>query len=165
MNKKDKHVSVRRKAAVQNGEPRRLRTYFLIATCALLLVSGFFFAGRQHFSSMDYGMKNSKLRRQIDQLEAEKRRLLLAREISLSPMELKKAAKKTGIIDHSADGIVAQVASSTKDKAAPPAASAEPRSLIIKTAAVTPAKPVVEKADLKPERAERVVKRTTTAAE
>jgi hypothetical protein len=27
---------------------------------------------RQHFSSMDYGIKNSKLRKQMDELESEK---------------------------------------------------------------------------------------------
>ena len=33
-------------------------------------------------------MKNSRLRKQIDDLESEKRRLLLAREVSLSPAEI-----------------------------------------------------------------------------
>lgn len=164
MNKSDKHTSIKRKAETQGREPGRWKTYLLIALCALLLVSGFFFAGRQHFSSMDYGMKNSKLRRQVDQLEAEKRRLLLAREISLSPMELKKAAKKAGITDPVNSPAVAQLASATKDKAAAPAA-ADDKPLIIKTASVTSAKPNVEKADLKPEKAERQPKRVTIAAE
>ena len=89
-------------------EPKRWRTFLMTAVCGLLLVSGFFFAGRQHFSSMDYGMKNSKLRRQVDELEAEKRRLMLAREVSLTPAEIKRAAKKSGILDTPADGMVAQ---------------------------------------------------------
>jgi hypothetical protein len=107
--------------------------------CGLLLVSGFFFAGRQHFASMDYGMKNSRLRKQVDELEAEKRRLLLAREVSLSPGEIKKAAKKTGLTDPGASGeVVAQVASATKEKAAP-STTADPKPLVVKTAAVSTA--------------------------
>ena len=70
------------------------RTSLLAFVCMLILVCGIFLAGRQHFSSMDFGMKNSRLRKQVDELEAEKRRLLLAREVSLSPAEIKKAAKK-----------------------------------------------------------------------
>src|SRR6476469_5921202 len=93
----------------------RWRTYTLIVTCCLLTISGVFFAGRQHFSWMDIGMKNSRLRKQIDELQAEKRRLLLAREISLSPMEIKKAAKKVGLADAEGSATVAQVVTSTKD--------------------------------------------------
>ena len=78
---------------------RRFGAYALFVVCTATLASGFFFAARQHFASMDYGMKNSRLRRQIDQLEAEKRRLILAREVSLSPAEIKKSAKKVGLLD------------------------------------------------------------------
>ena len=86
MNKRDRVASESR-ITVRNAddEPKRWRTFLLMGVCLTLLVSGFFFAGRQHFSSMDYGMKNAKLRNQIVQLEAEKRRLVLAREVSLSP--------------------------------------------------------------------------------
>src|SRR3954468_22313342 len=76
---------------------RRRRTWPAIAACVTVLVCGFFFAARQHFSSMDFGMKNSRLRKQIDDLESEKRRLLLAREVSLSATELKKAATRAKI--------------------------------------------------------------------
>jgi len=64
--------------------------------CGAILVTGFFFAGKLHFSSMDYGIRNSKLRKQLDELESEKRRLLLGREISLSPAELLRSARKIG---------------------------------------------------------------------
>jgi hypothetical protein len=113
-----------------------------MAVCGTIVVGGFFFAGRQHFSSMDYGMKNSRLRRQIDELEAEKRRLMLAREISLSPAEIKRAARKVGLVDGDPQNVpVAQVISTSREKAAPqpPAAAAKP--MIIKTAAVTRAQP------------------------
>lgn len=81
------------------NRPGGVMASVFVLICAATLGSGFFFAARQHFSSMDFGMKNSRLRKQIEQLEAEKRRLILAREISLSPSELKKAAKKVGLMD------------------------------------------------------------------
>jgi hypothetical protein len=80
--------------------------YFLMTVlCGLFLVVGFFFAASQHFSAIDYGMQNSRLRKQIDELETEKRQLMLAREIALSPAELKKAAKKMGLTAMTASNI------------------------------------------------------------
>jgi hypothetical protein len=74
--------------------------YYVAATAVCcVLVAGFFLAARQHFSSIDFGIKNSRLRRQLDELQAEKRRLLLSKEITLSPAEIKKAAKRVGFVD------------------------------------------------------------------
>jgi hypothetical protein len=64
-----------------------------------MLVIGFFFAARQHFASIEYGIKNSALRKQLTELESEKRRLLLAKEVSLSPAEIKKAARRIGFTE------------------------------------------------------------------
>ncbi|MBX3244940.1 MAG: hypothetical protein KF685_10825 [Acidobacteria bacterium] len=74
---------------------------YLILTiiCACVLAAGFFFAALQHFATMDIGFKNSSLRKQVEELEAEKRRLLLAREIALSPSEIAKTAKGLGFTD------------------------------------------------------------------
>ncbi len=69
--------------------------------CILFLVVGFFGAARQHFASINYGIKNSKLRKQIDELKQQKRRLLLAREVAFSPFEINKAARKIGFREHS----------------------------------------------------------------
>ncbi len=137
-------MTKRKAAARRKSEQQRGRTYALILVCGLLVVSGFFFAGRQHFSSMDYGMKNSRLRKQIDDLESEKRRLLLAREISSSPMEIKKAAKKIGFGEQTdVQAPVAQMTSTTKDKAVPPitttASAAPDKELVVRTASVKPA--------------------------
>lgn len=141
MNERDQTRPRRIKAKQNQNGSMRLRTYALVFICILMLVSGFFFAARQHFSSMDFGMKNARLRRQVDELEAEKRRLLLAREISLSPAQIKKAAKKTGLIDPPGSiGEIAQVVSTTKEKALPVVAS-ETKSLVIKTAAVSAVPP------------------------
>jgi hypothetical protein len=113
-----------------------------MALCGLMLVAGFFFAGRQHFSSMDYGMKNSRLRRQVDELQAEKRRLLLAREIAMSPAEIKKAARKIGLSDAAEPEVeLAKANVATKDKTTPTttAATAPAKPMILKTASVTAA--------------------------
>ncbi len=80
-----------------NSIPWRYRVFTLI--CGLFLITGFFIAARQHFSSIDYSIKNSRLRRQLDELEADKRRLMLAKEIALSPAEIKKVAKKIGFTE------------------------------------------------------------------
>ena len=68
----------------------------LVLVCACVVATGFFFAARQHFTSMDYGIKNSKLREQLRNLEAEKRRLMLAREVASSPLAIRKAALGLG---------------------------------------------------------------------
>lgn len=81
----------------------RLQLYVLMGIFVAILVTGFFFAARQHFSSIDYGIRNSKLRKQLDDLETEKRRLLLAREVSVAPSQIKLAAKKLGIGGQDAD--------------------------------------------------------------
>ncbi len=69
----------------------------LVAICACVVAVGFFFAARQHFTSMDYSIKNSKLREQLQNLETEKRRLLLAREVASSPLAIRKAATALGM--------------------------------------------------------------------
>ena len=138
---------------------RRWTTYSLVFVCCLTLASGFFFAARQHFSSIDYGMKNSRLRKQVDELEAEKRRLILAREVSLSPGEIKKAAKKAGMIEPvTSESDVAQLASSTREKAVP-TTPATARSMVIKTAAVSAVPPTVTATYPKPAKVAKVVKK------
>lgn len=73
----------------------------LTVICGAFLVAGFFGAARQHFASIDYGIKNSKLRKQVKDLEAEKQRLILAREVAYSPAKIKKAARKIGMVETS----------------------------------------------------------------
>lgn len=84
----------------------------LVLVCASVVATGFFFAARQHFTSMDYGLKNSKLREQLRNLEAEKRRLMLAREVASSPLAIRKAALGLGFrnqTDVTAIPVVAKV--------------------------------------------------------
>lgn len=143
---------------------RRISTMALILTCVVMVTGGFFVAARQHFASMDYGMKNSRLRKQIDQLESEKRRLLLAREISLSPAEIKKAVKKIGIGESGPEPMVATTAS--LKTTAPQRNSAVPagpeKVLVAKTASVKPTRSTVASA-VRSERNDRLDKKGTDA--
>jgi hypothetical protein len=84
--------------------------------CGLLLVGGFFVAARQHFSVMDFAIKNAKLRREKENLESEQRRLYLTREISISPAEIKKAAKKIGLQELTAQSIQIMMPKKATDK-------------------------------------------------
>ena len=86
-------------------DPIPWRYCFLALICGVLLVGGFFLAARQHFSAIDYGIKNAKLRREKENLEAEQQRLKLAREVTLSPSEIKKAARKIGLREMTASNI------------------------------------------------------------
>jgi hypothetical protein len=158
MNRKNQGRT-RRERRQKQHVPSRWRTYSLMFVCALTLVCGFFFAARQHFSSMDFGMKNSRLRKQVDDLESEKRRLLLAREISLSPAEIKKAAKKTGLLNlpSAVESQIAQVVSTTKEKALPQAVS-EAKTMVIKTASVSAVPPATTASYAKKEKSEKSTK-------
>lgn len=97
-------------------DPIPWRYCFLTLVCGLALVVGFFFAARQHFSSMDYGIKNSKLKKQKSELEDAQRQLILDKEIALSPSEIKKAAKKLGLTDMTAANISSFSSSEKQEK-------------------------------------------------
>lgn len=102
----------------------------VMVVCVGLLATGFFFAARQHFTAMDLGIKNSKLRKQVDDMESEKRRLLLSREIVRSPGEVKRIAIRHGLRD--ADEIFTPEQANAIDNGA--------RSLVVKTSLAAPAK-------------------------
>ena len=69
----------------------------LLLFCGLGLASGFVYAGRQHFTSLNYGYKTQELRRERDRLAEEQRRYLLQREAAASPIHLEQAAKRLGM--------------------------------------------------------------------
>lgn len=147
-------------AANRPTAKKRLTTYSLILISSLMLATGFFFAATQHFSSMDYGMKNSRLRKQVDQLEAEKRRLMLAKEVSMSPVEIKKAAKKAGLLDPAPS--VVQQAEPTLAKSVP-VETKNDQPLVVKTAAVSSATKQVTTAIARSEKTTRESKKTVSA--
>lgn len=95
-NNQTKSVPQNKRRSSARGVSLPLRYRLLLLACGIFLIIGFFFAARQHFSSIDFSMKNSHLRKMSEELESDKRRLLLAKEIALSPAEIKKAAQKIG---------------------------------------------------------------------
>ncbi len=64
----------------------------------VLLAGGFFSAARQHFFSMDYGIRNSRLKTKIEDLRSRNRRLRLEKEVALSPETIREAAGRLGLI-------------------------------------------------------------------
>ncbi|MBS1792945.1 MAG: hypothetical protein JSS81_03780 [Acidobacteria bacterium] len=106
-------------------DPIPWRYCILTLVCGVFLVGGFFLAARAHFSSIDFGIKNSGLKKQIDDLESEKRRLLLLKEIALSPAELKKAAKKLGLTEITASSFETVRSDDAKPDASPNAKNAD----------------------------------------
>jgi len=84
-------------------DPIPWRYCLLTLLCGVFLVGGFFVAARSHFASIDFGIKNSTLKKQLEDLEAEKRRLMWLKETALSPAEIKKAAKKLGLTEMTAN--------------------------------------------------------------
>lgn len=92
-------------APKRQRDPIPWRYCFLTLICGSLLVGGFFLAARQHFSAIDFGIKNARLRQQKENLEAEQQRHKLTREMTLSPDAIKKAARKIGLREMTASNI------------------------------------------------------------
>ena len=155
---------------VPSGEISSLSWRYLVVVviCGCVLAAGFFFAARLHFTSMDFGIKNSELRKQLEDLEAENRRLLLAREVSLAPSEIKRVAKNLGFremavyrvpvsIVSDASKVKAETAKSTTDKLP---ISQEKLPNVKLTAYQRPAKSPLNEPSLSGEPADKPAKRT-----
>jgi hypothetical protein len=123
----------------------------LTIACAAFLATGFFFAARQHFAAMDLGMKNSTLRKQIEEMEGQKRQLVLAREIVRSPAEMKRIAANKGFRQRDAVAVAVSMTGSNKtlvERTAlvtPSAAGPKP----VKAFLPTGTKPVIVTADVR----------------
>ncbi len=153
-------TAVRKKARVLSP----FRAFVTMALAGAIVVSGIFLAATQHFSFWDMSIKNSRLRQQIDALQAEKRRLLVAREVSLSPAEIKKAAEKASLLSAPGDTAIARTMPKPNTAAAASAQrkeSTEPVSAsaaaVLKTSLVRPA--------LQPNAPVQIAKRTNGEAE
>ena len=81
-----------------------------VVGCGAVLVGGFLFAAKTHFASINYCLQNSDLKKKVADLEAEKRRLLLNREVAMAPAEIRKSARKIGLVDATALNIAAVTA-------------------------------------------------------
>jgi hypothetical protein len=133
-------------------DPIPWRYCFLTLLCGGILVVGFFFAARQHFSAISLGMKNSELRKQRDELQTEERRLKVSREVAFSPSELEKVAKSIGLekISNAAYEIVG-VETKREDK---------PKSAFVKTAKADKSEKAVN-----PDKTEKVAKNEKSLSE
>jgi hypothetical protein len=105
MKKRNVSPSSGKSQVKRERDPLPWRYCLLTLICGLILVGGFFYAARQHFSAIDYSIKNAKLRQQKENLVSEQRQLYLAREISSAPLQIKKAAKKIGLQDFTTNSI------------------------------------------------------------
>lgn len=144
-------MAKRRRTAELKGSEiinERWKLYLVMVIISVVIVAGFFLSGKQHFSSWDFSIRNSKLRKQIDELETEKRRLILAREVANSPNELKRAVSRL-MPAKAAPAAVPALAVKTPDKNVDLAVAKkgndrnEPYS-IVKTAMVMPTKNVAK---------------------
>ena len=135
-----------KKKTKRQGNPIPWRYCILTLVCGLLLITGFFFAARQHFSSIDYSIKNSRLRRQLNELEADKRRLTLAKEIALSPAEIKKVAKKIGFTEttNKITAVPATINSALNKQGEKVKQAVSNKIEVVKKVVETPAKPAKE---------------------
>ena len=122
-------------------DPIPWRYCLLTLVCGVFLVGGFFVAARSHFSSIDFGIKNSTLKKQLEDLEAEKRRLIWLKETALSPAEIKKAAKKIGLTEMTANNFQTFGSKIEEKKEKPLTAKnvpEKPKQLVEKTVDVKP---------------------------
>lgn len=116
--------------------------YFLLTIIgAVAIAAGLFFAATRHFTSMELGITNAKLRNQLQDLRNEKRRLELEREVALTPNELKRTARSLGFRETAV--LVKSDEKSADDKALP-ASVTETRPVVAtakETASGAPASP------------------------
>ena len=134
-------IRTRSRAAAMPAREVSWSFMLLVTVCACVVAVGFFFAARQHFTSMDYGIKNSKLREQLQNLETEKRRLLLAREVASSPLAIRKAATAIGLRQNSEVAAVQIAATKTTAPAAVPVKAATKSSdtpVVVRTVLTAP---------------------------
>ncbi len=107
---------------------RRGSWKYLLATvlCAVLVMAGFFLVAVQHFATVELGIKNSELRSKVEELEAEKRRLLLARETTLSPAEIARTARRLGFVQRELADSANELATSSVSAKPEPSAIEKP---------------------------------------
>lgn len=105
MRKRNLSKTSTRQKIQRESDPIPWKYCLLTLVCGVVLVGGFFLAARSHFVSIDLSIKNSDLKKQLQELEDEKRRLLLLKEKTMSLDEIKKAARKIGFTETTANNI------------------------------------------------------------
>lgn len=124
MKKKAQPKKTTRSNVRRESEPLPWKFAIVTLVGGAALVAGFFYAAKTHFASINYCIRNAELKKQIAELESEKRRLSLAKEMALAPGELKKAARKLGLVELTAGNITAAEEPATRPTV-PAAASNE----------------------------------------
>lgn len=109
---KKRNPVVRKQTQKQSAE--RTKYLMIAAVCGVVFIAGLFVYARQHFSAIDYSIKNAKLRKQIEDLEYDKQRLKLNREMAL--FENKKAARKLGLDEASTSALLANASTTAPAK-------------------------------------------------
>lgn len=94
--KRKKLIIERNSRVSRQRDPIPWKYCVLTVICGLLLVSGFFFAAKQHFTSIQVGMDNADLRMRIAKLKDENRKLLISKERASTPVRIAKMATAYG---------------------------------------------------------------------
>ncbi len=114
MKKKSQPKKTSRPNVRRESEPLPWKFAIITLICGAALVAGFFYAAKTHFASINYCIRNAELKKQIAELESEKRRLSLAKEMALAPGEIKKAARRLGLVELTALNITAAETPATR---------------------------------------------------
>lgn len=147
-------------------DPIPWRYCLLTLVCGVFLVGGFFIAARSHFASIDFGIKNSTLKKQLEDLESEKRRLTWLKETALSPAEIKKAAKKLGLTEMTANNFanVPSVETKSEKVVSVKKTDEKPKQLVEKTVDVKPVEKIAKDGTTKTAAAKKDSKEQTRTA-
>ncbi len=152
-----------RNVSTAEVNPLTWRYFVIMLICGCVLAAGFFFAARQHFSSMEYGINNSKLRKQLEDLESENRRLRHSREVSMSPGEIKKVARNLGFREIESGIVMTASAAQAKAVISPVTIAAKPDAADTKTSGLVKTayqRPVTEAASVGTSNTDRAAKQT-----
>lgn len=163
MKKRNLSKNSSREKIKRESDPIPWKFCLLTLVCGVVLVGGFFLAARSHFSSIDLSIKNSDLKKQLQGLEDEKRRLLLLKEKMMSLGEIKKNAKKIGLTVMTASNIENLEAKNEKNST--PETKPEEKTADKKTGNENQKKTNLTLAENKRSKPEKLVKQTVYQAE
>ena len=118
----------------------------VLTTCFALLFVGYFVAAKVHFASMQVNYESETLRSQLTQLDAEKRKLIIAKETASDPAHISRAARGLGLENMTARNVEGfspdkqELAKSTKPSTGSPvvASLTVPDKKVAKTSSVAP---------------------------
>lgn len=147
MKRRTRNTTHKSRRKTGDGQPG-WKFYTMAVVCVVLLLGSLFFAARNHFASIKFAMKNAEIKKGLQDLEAEKRKLIISKEVAMSPAEISKAAQKLGFANMTAKNIEAvpsktDVAKVSKAGSAPGQMvaslnQAPPAKKVAKTGLVTP---------------------------